>query len=340
MQKRKNSRYIIAEALAKRIRQGKYKPGDNLPARNKLAAEFNVHRNTLKEAFSLLRQRGLIESSPGACVKVTSVLSRPLKPALILPVGYPRLEDIILGVNESLKDYDSSIEVMLYRATEEQLECLNYMKEKNFSGAIIRPDFSGSGYGDVCKIQNEKFPLVLIENFYPGSNGWHIDAGAFDAAFLAVKQLKKMGYLPIATVCPSDRFGQAFIDGYKQAHTELKLVCSRNNVKYLSAGDSAGNLSVELMKIKSPPHSIIYTSPLDAIAGYKALKEHGFDLRCIKLLSFGDALGFEFLGHPIISIKRDFMEIGRKAGKLLIEQIAMEPNQSGSHIEKVKIELK
>jgi DNA-binding LacI/PurR family transcriptional regulator len=114
----------------------------------------------------------------------------------------------------------------------------------------------------------------------------------------------------------------------------------RSNIRRLEHGISVGKISLELMKIKSPPHSIIYTSPLDAIAGYKALKEHGFDLRCIKLLSFGEALGFEFLEHPIVSIKRDVMDIGRKAGKLLIEQIAMAPNQSGSHVEKVKIELK
>jgi DNA-binding LacI/PurR family transcriptional regulator len=94
------------------------------------------------------------------------------------------------------------------------------------------------------------------------------------------------------------------------------------------------------MKIKNPPHSIIYTSARDAIDGYKALKEHGKDLRFIKLLSFGESLAFELLEHPIISIKRDFKELGRKAGMLLAEQISGASNQTLQRNEKVKIEFK
>jgi DNA-binding LacI/PurR family transcriptional regulator len=344
MQKKKDKTrpvYLeMAEELENKIKAKSYQPGEKLPSVEELSIKYAVHKNTVKNAFKTLREKGLVRNHPGVGIVVREDLKFAIKVALILPVGYHHLGDIILGVNESLKNYESSVEVMLYRTPEEMSLYLKYLKEKDFSGAIIRPDFSGSGYGDVCKIQNEKFPLVLIENFYPDSNGWHVDTGAFDAGFLAVKQLNKMGYLPIAAVCSSDRFGEAFIDGYKEAHTKLKLVCSRNNVRYLSGGDSAGNLSMELMKMKKPPGAIIYSNPDYAVSGYKALKENGSNLRCIKLLSFGEIINSELFENNIISIKLDFMEIGRKAGKLLIDQIAMAPNQSGSHVEKVKIELK
>ena len=336
---KRNSRYAIADALSERIRAGKYQPGENLPSRNKLAAEFNAHRNTLKEVFSLLRQRGLIESSPGACVKVASMLSRPLKVAAILPEDYGNM-DVLLGINESLKSYDASVETMFYKTPDEQLECLKRLKEKHFSGAIIRPDFSGHGYGDVCKIQNDKLPIVLIENFYPDSKEWHVDAGAFDAGVMAVEHFHKERREPIALVCPGDKFGEAFINGYQEAHFKLKEECHRNNIRSLEHGRTAGEASVELMKIKNPPHSIIYTSSQDAIDGYKMLKEHGADLRRIKLLSFGESLVFEFLEHPIISIKRDFKELGRKAGMLLAEQVSGASNQTAQHNEKVKVEFK
>lgn len=62
---------IIAEALERDIKSGRYKPGDRLPTEFELAATFNVHRNTIRRAMIALRERDLlrIEQGRGTFIK-------------------------------------------------------------------------------------------------------------------------------------------------------------------------------------------------------------------------------------------------------------------------------
>lgn len=55
----------IAEDLATRIAGGEYKPGDQLPTYNELAALYSVSFATIARAIALLRDRGLIVGAAG-----------------------------------------------------------------------------------------------------------------------------------------------------------------------------------------------------------------------------------------------------------------------------------
>ncbi|QRM32362.1 phosphonate metabolism transcriptional regulator PhnF [Microvirga sp. VF16] len=62
---------IVANVIEKDIKAGRYKPGDRLPTEFELAALFNVHRNTVRRAMTVLRERELlrIEQGRGTFVK-------------------------------------------------------------------------------------------------------------------------------------------------------------------------------------------------------------------------------------------------------------------------------
>ena len=168
-----------------------------LPSRKKLALEFNAHMNTLKEAFRLLREQGLIENTPGDCVTIKSRLSRILKLALILPKGYGSF-DIVHGINEAMHGCDFSLETMLYSTPEEQTQYLKKVKENAFSGIIIRPDLSDSGSHIIQQLQHEKVPVVVLDNYYRDSDGWYIDPGVADVALAAVEYAKSICRMPPA----------------------------------------------------------------------------------------------------------------------------------------------
>lgn len=330
----------MAEDFERKIRAGTYKPGEKLPSIEELTQKCNVHKNTVKSAFKTLRERGLVRNHSGVGIIVRENLKFPLKVALILPCGYEGLEELVSGIEESLNDYDAAMKIMFYRNSAEQGQCLDSLKGKDFSGVIIRPDLSGDEYSAVRRLQDERFPIVLIENFHPASDGWHVDAGAFEAAGLAVKHLRQLGRTPIGIISSPDKFGDSFAEGYKEAHFKLQMDCQRNNFRRLEKGCSAGETSVELFKLNNPPRSIIYTNPRDAAAGYKALRECSADLKWITIVSFGEVLNNELFEHPAIAIKRNFRELGFKAGKLLSEQIAAAPNQARRRTEKITVELK
>lgn len=63
---------VIAERLARAIREGVLQPGDRLPTEHQLAHEFGVGRTSVREGLQKLRAYGLIESRKGLGAFVTS----------------------------------------------------------------------------------------------------------------------------------------------------------------------------------------------------------------------------------------------------------------------------
>ncbi|MGY8681758.1 phosphonate metabolism transcriptional regulator PhnF [Bradyrhizobium sp. UFLA05-153] len=69
---------IVVEAIRKDITGGTYKPGERLPTETELAATFGVHRNTVRRAFAVLKERDYvrIEQGRGTFVKERIVRHR------------------------------------------------------------------------------------------------------------------------------------------------------------------------------------------------------------------------------------------------------------------------
>ena len=61
----------VREELSRRIAEGAFAPGCQLPPEPVLAAEFGVSRPTLREALRALQERGLLTRTPGAGTFVT-----------------------------------------------------------------------------------------------------------------------------------------------------------------------------------------------------------------------------------------------------------------------------
>lgn len=56
----------IAEQIRQQVATGRLRPGDRLPAERELSLQFNVSRNTLREALRALEHAGMIELRKGA----------------------------------------------------------------------------------------------------------------------------------------------------------------------------------------------------------------------------------------------------------------------------------
>ena len=55
----------LAGLISQDIAAGKYRPENPLPSINGLSRDYNVSRDTVFKAFALLKERGLIDSTPG-----------------------------------------------------------------------------------------------------------------------------------------------------------------------------------------------------------------------------------------------------------------------------------
>ena len=68
----------LADKIAQAISLGEYKIGDLLPSINRLSAHYQVSRDTVFKAFLDLRERGIIDSTPGKGYYVTDKLTHVL----------------------------------------------------------------------------------------------------------------------------------------------------------------------------------------------------------------------------------------------------------------------
>ena len=65
----------LADLLSQEISMGKYKSNCTLPSINKLSREYQVSRDTVFKAFIDLKDRGIIDSTPGKGYYVTNKLT-------------------------------------------------------------------------------------------------------------------------------------------------------------------------------------------------------------------------------------------------------------------------
>jgi GntR family transcriptional regulator len=74
---------LVADALRQAITDKKYRPGDQLPSENQLAAQHGASRPTIRRALQDLRLKGLIETrqGKGAFVRMPSPIAVTLTAA-------------------------------------------------------------------------------------------------------------------------------------------------------------------------------------------------------------------------------------------------------------------
>lgn len=68
----------LADLLSQEISMGKYRSDCTLPSINKLSRDYQVSRDTVFKAFIDLKDRGIIDSTPGKGYYVTNKLTNIL----------------------------------------------------------------------------------------------------------------------------------------------------------------------------------------------------------------------------------------------------------------------
>lgn len=81
----------LADLLRGRIERGQLRPGDRLPAEHRLAAEYGVSRDSVRDALRILRRAGLVETRApyGTTVRQRRVVEVTAGPGCVVDVVEP-----------------------------------------------------------------------------------------------------------------------------------------------------------------------------------------------------------------------------------------------------------
>ncbi|MFE5429970.1 MULTISPECIES: FadR/GntR family transcriptional regulator [Bacillaceae] len=65
--------FEVAEEIENKINKGIYEEGEKLPSERELTQSYNVSRNVIRQALTILREKGLITIKPGKGAYITKI---------------------------------------------------------------------------------------------------------------------------------------------------------------------------------------------------------------------------------------------------------------------------
>ena len=293
----------LADTLSQAISRKEFLEGDSLPSINQLSAQYGVSRDTVFKAFLDLRERGLIDSTPGKGYYVTSQVTNvlllldqytPFKEALYnsfvrhLPINYKvdllfhqyneRLFNTIL--RESIGKYNKYI-------------VMNFDNEK-FSSNLYKIEPSKLLLLDFGKFDKKEYSYVCQD----------FDDGFYQALNCLEKQLGK--YERLILLLPSESkhpgsSGRYFIKFCREKQLKGEII------------DNTDEINIK----KGEAYIVI--RQIDVVNIIKKSRAEG--LKCgsdFGVLAYNDTPSYEVIDQGITSISIDWEQMGKLAADFVL----------------------
>ena len=293
----------LADTLSQAISQKEFQEGDSLPSINQLSTKFQVSRDTVFKAFIDLRERGLIDSTPGKGYYVTGKLNNVL---LLLDQYTPFKEAL----------YNSFIK---HLPINYKVDLLFHQYNERLFNTIIRESIGKYNKYIVMNFDNEKFTTVL--NKITPNKLLLLDFGKFEK--------EKYSY-----IC------QDFDEGFYQALLLLKDTLKKYNklillfpkglmhpqsckLHFHQFGDQEGFLTeiidepdqLQIRKgvayIAIKQQDVVKVVKQGRIEGLKCGKDFG-------ILAYNDIPSYEVIDEGITSISIDWEMMGNEAAQFVL----------------------
>lgn len=208
--------------------------------------------------------------------------------------------------------------------TEQMKNMIYLLKSRQVDGFIIVPNEGGDKL--IEELHENKFPLVLVDRYFPRLNTCNVLVDNFDVTFKATSYLLEKGCEKIVFMTyVSDLIQVKERErGYKEAMMKYGKFDNSyiQRVRYANLEEDVKS-AIHGMKQKSDLYDgIIFSTNSISLTGVKELTREGFKIgKEIEVVCFDKSDCFDLLSIPISYVHQPIADIGRMATTLLIEQI-------------------
>ena len=299
----------LADTLSQAISMKEFREGDSLPSINQLSAQYGVSRDTVFKAFLDLRERGLIDSTPGKGYYVTSQVTNilllldeytPFKEALYnsfikhLPINY-KVDLLFHQYNERLFNTIIRESIGKYK----KYIVMNFDNEK-FSTALNKINPSRLLLLDFGKFEKDKYSYICQD----------FDDSFYLALFTLKERMQK--YLQIVFL---------FSKGLKHPQSSKEYFtrfCEKESFLH-EIQEDIENLTVRkgTVYIAIKQQDVVKVVKQGRLAGLKCGKDFG-------LLAYNDIPSYEVIDEGITSLSIDWEMVGNEAANFVLNNVPIQ----------------
>lgn len=332
------------------ILSGHLTEGTRLPTELELAAEHQISRDTIRKALSQLVEEGLLEriqgrgtfvhhsiggtfvnrSIVGTTLGAPSAFDKRIAIILNRPPTAQLNMNILISVEQALKL--SGYHVSFTYAEEDQAQQardIARFRADHVKGLIIFP-VSDTAYDEaIWQLQEEHFPLVLIDRYYPDLRVDYVGPDNVNGGFRATEHLLILGHQRIGfchthietlhTTSVHDRW-----EGYRKALEEYGIGYDESLIvpnKLVSKADALKSY-VELLQRPDRPSAIFAVNDLVALDILQAARLCNLRVpEDVALVGFDNLSFASHIHPPLTTVAQPLVDIGLRAGNLLINRI-------------------
>ena len=299
----------LADTLSQAISRKEFLEGDSLPSINQLSAHYGVSRDTGFKAFLDLRERGLIDSTPGKGYYVTSQVTNVL---LLLDQYTPFKEAL----------YNSFVKRLPINY---KVDLLFHQYNERLFNTIIRESVGKYNKYIVMNFDNEKFSTAL--NKINPARLLLLDFGKFEKSkyFYICQDFDESFYQALLTL--EDKMHKyrhivfLFSKGLKHPQSSKEYFirfCEEQGFSY-EIQEDIENLVVQkgAAYIAIKQQDVVKVVKQGRLEGLKCGKDFG-------LLAYNDIPSYEVIDEGITSLTIDWEMMGNEAANFVLNDASVQ----------------
>ncbi|MDD2534361.1 MAG: GntR family transcriptional regulator [Eubacteriales bacterium] len=325
---------MVKQHVMQLLKQDIIRFGEKLPSEHELMSQFNVSRNTIRQAFSELTSLGLIykEQGKGTYSKFVpkSRNSKKIVAVITTYISDYIFPDIIFGIEEVLSGEGYS---MLLSNTnnnkDKETQFLNNIIEHDVAGLIIEPTRSALANINqpiFDELIRKGVKIVFINATYDDVPASSVLLDDERGGFLAAEHLIRLGHTRIAGIFKKDDIqGLKRRKGFVAAMKQYKLPIEINQiVEYETTNEHIHPYILAKTLLSQPDRPTAFVCYNDNVAAIvvQAIRDRGLSIpESVAVVGFDDSKRSIDGSIKLTSVIHPKIEMGRRAASFMIEML-------------------
>lgn len=327
----------VVEWIDKKIQSREFPPGSKIYSENELSEMFQLSRQTIRHAISVLEQKKLITRVKGSGTYINENLPFHIKREKTMNIavistyvdGYI-FPNIIKGIEKVLSKEGYMVQIAFTnnRVDRERVIIQNILAKNSIDGLIVEATKSAIPNPNIMfyeELLNRKVPIIFFNSYYPELKAPHVTIDDRKASRKATQYLIQKGHKRIAAILKSDD-GQGHLRyaGYIEAMLEAGLTLNDTNIIWLDTEDVKNIRSdrkVILNRMRNCTAVFCYNDEI-AFSLVEMCQLEGVAIpEQLSVIGIDNSELTELSDIPITSVPHPMEELGTKTAENLIYMI-------------------